>query len=303
MKTELLSHARKIVQNFLDKKHKKPPVVVVVGATASGKTWLSVALAQEFGGEILSADSRQIWREFDIGTAKATPAEMAGVPHHLLDCANADETFTLWDWKTRAEKIMAELCARGKLPIIAGGTGLYVEALLKNFQIPAFSAAERAELEARWERGEHAEIWQELKNLCPQEAEKFSPNSKLHLLRALEIARQSERKTASESQWDFLLLGIRWPRPVRTERITKRVRQMVEEGLVAEVENLLQKYSANNPAMSGIGYAEIVRHLRGEITLGEAIELIAIHTRQYAKRQDTWWRRHPEVVWLETGEN
>ncbi|MCX6807561.1 MAG: tRNA (adenosine(37)-N6)-dimethylallyltransferase MiaA [Patescibacteria group bacterium] len=295
----ILKQAQDLIRAFLRKPSKLPRVIVILGATATGKTKLSIELAKIFNGEIISADSRQVWRDFNIGTAKPAIEERQGISHHLIDIVDAGSEFTLWDWKNSAEDLISKISKSEKLPIIVGGTGLYIDALIDNFQLPAQDKILRIELEKEWEQDSGKKLLEKLQNMNPDMTDKVCAKSKFHLIRAVEIAMLNSAKKQGQRKFSALLIGLRCPREVRTNRIAERVDKMFSDGLTAEVKVLLKKYGAKNQAMTSIGYREIVSYLSGEIDLAKAREEIIRRTRQYAKRQDTWWQRRNDIVWLD----
>ncbi|MBI4098754.1 MAG: tRNA (adenosine(37)-N6)-dimethylallyltransferase MiaA, partial [Candidatus Magasanikbacteria bacterium] len=238
----------------------KPKIIVIVGPTGSGKTALALALAHACGGEIVSTDSRQIYRGMDIGTGKEIAPD---IPHHLIDIVNPDEEFTLADFLDRAKKVIADIHARGNVPIVVGGTGLYVQALVENWDIPA--VAPNAELRAELEKKSVAELQKELAAIDPEEAERLG-EGKRYLIRALEMwhatgKKPSDLKKKNEPLYDALVVGVDIPREELYQRIDARVDNMFRRGLVDEVRGLLQKYPADLPAFRTIGYREVIEEI------------------------------------------
>lgn len=287
-----------------------PKIIAIVGPTASGKTGLSLALAKKFNGEIVNADSRQVYRGMDIGTAKE-PKDAAGeeyiaggVRHHLLDIVNPDEEFTLAHYKKVAFEVIDEILSRGKLPIVVGGTGLYVRTIVNNPDIPA--VAPDLKLREKLEKmsdGERAEL---LKNLDPKTAEKIDMKNPRRVIRAIEVAMSGESfldlQNKFNPRYDVLQIGLAVEREELYKRINARVDQQIEDGLAEEVKNLARKYSWSLPAMSGIGYKQIGSYLREEAVLPEAIEMIKRDTRHYAKRQMTWFKKDERIKWVTDAE-
>ena len=285
-------------------------ILVIVGPTASGKTRMAVELAKAHNGEVVSADSMQIYRRMDIGTAKPTAEEMDGVPHHMIDVADPEEDFSVARYVELASACVDDILARGKLPIVAGGTGLYVDSLLSGRTFAAFSpeSALRKELEAELaERGGEAML-EELSRVDPEAAARLHPNDHKRIVRALEVYR-STGKTISEHnretralppRYEALTIGLNFQdRADLWARIDQRVDQMAAAGLEREVRELLSSgLSPRCTAMQAIGYKEFVAAVEGDMTWREAEELVKLRSRQYAKRQLTWFRRNPEVHWL-----
>ncbi|PJC36761.1 tRNA (adenosine(37)-N6)-dimethylallyltransferase MiaA [Candidatus Peregrinibacteria bacterium CG_4_9_14_0_2_um_filter_53_11] len=284
----------------------RPPLLVLLGPTASGKTALSVPLAQEFGAEVISADSRQVYRKMDVGTDKIMPKEQAGVPHHLLDVAEPDERFTLFEYKRAAEKATKEITERGRLPFLVGGTGLYIKALTENFDLPPEDAKLREELMAELEEVGNEALHDRLRSVDPESAELIHRNNVPYLIRALEIVKltgKPKSELKKPSPYRLLKIGITRPREELYRRINERVDRQIEEGgLVRETQELLDAgYGVDLPSMQSLGYKEIADHLIGPLTLLEARELLKQNTRHFAKRQLTWWRRASEsdVQWFD----
>lgn len=275
-------------------------VIAVVGATASGKTEYSINLAQNIGGEIISADSRLVYKGFDIGTAKPTPKEMCGIPHHMIDIVEPEFEYSAALFKDEARKKIYEIHQRGKIPIVAGGTGLYIDILLKNFVLPKIEPNK----ELRYELSSipSQDLHQKLQKLDAEAAQKISSSDKKKIIRALEIIektghRISEVCSKGAPEFDVKWIGRNFDRKILYERINKRVDSMIEKGLVEETKNLIEKHGKISNIVDTIGYREISRYLEGEITLQEAIDLLKQNTRHYAKRQLTWFRRNPEIEW------
>jgi tRNA dimethylallyltransferase len=270
------------------------PLVAIVGPTAVGKTALAIQLAQEFRGEIVSADSRQVYREMNIGTAKPTPVEQRAAPHHLIDVVNPDETFTLADYQARAYAIIDEIHARGNLPFLVGGTGLYVRAVLEGLAIPRVepNPARRAELE----REDAASLYTRLQELDPVAASKIDVRNKRRVIRALEVyeatgTRISELQTATPPAYCILRIGLTMPRERLYARINARVDAMIAQGLIAEVRGLIERgYTADLPSMSGLGYRQIVDYLQGTLSLDEAVRILKRDTRRFVHHQYAWFR-------------
>ena len=286
-------------------------VLVITGPTATGKTALGVALAKKLGGEVVSADSMQVYRRMDIGTAKVTAEEMQGVPHHMVDVADPSESFSVARYVEMASDCCEEIFARNRLPILVGGTGLYIDSLLSGRSFAERSDREndiRNELNREYDERGRTAMWSELNSVDPERAERLSPNDRKRIVRALEIYRltgktitQHDAETQSlPPRYDSLMVALDYvQRDDLYARINRRVDQMLENGLVPEVQALLDLgLNDDHTAMQAIGYKEIVQAIRGSITLKEAVEQIKQESRRYAKRQLTWLRRNPAVCWL-----
>lgn len=288
----------------------KSRVLVITGPTATGKTALSVALAKELGGEVVSADSMQLYRRMDIGTAKATPAEMQGVPHHMIDILDPAESYSVARYVADADERVQDILSRGALPIIAGGTGLYIDSLVRgiDFDDDAGSEALRSELMAEYDALGGEVMLQRLRAVDPDRAAKLHAADKKRVLRALEVftltgktITQHDLETqALPPRYDAVTIALSFKeRDDLYTRIDLRVDEMVERGLFDEVRGLLQSgVPQSATAMQAIGYKEAAMALRGEMTEDEAIELIKRESRRYSKRQLTWLRRKSDVNWI-----
>jgi len=268
-------------------------IIVVLGSTATGKSDLAVQIAKKFNGEIISSDSRQIYKKLNIGSNKITKKEQRGIKHHLLDIAEPNEEFTLYDWQKKCFQTINKILKKKKLPIIAGGTGLYISSILQNYQIPKANSQLRKELNKKSLK----ELTEKLKEVDKHSFKKIDTKNKRKVIRALEYSLSfnnsliKEQKT-TECPYEYLVLGLDMPREILYKKINKRVNQMMKIGLLREVKKINKKYKDNNyPSLSGIGYKEIIMYLNKKIDLLEAIELIKKNTRNYAKRQKTWFRR------------
>lgn len=290
----------------------RPAIVVIVGPTASGKTDLAVALAERFGGEIVNADSRQVYRGMDIGTAKPSPAVRARIPHHLVDIRNPDEPFSLHDFLVLADAAIRDICRRGRLPFVVGGTGQYVWALVEGWHAPPVAPDPelRAELAARAAREGAATLHAELAALDPAAAQSIDPRNVRRVIRALEVIHVTGRLFSAQRRragapYRTLVLGLRLSRETLYRRIDRRVEVMFASGLVDEVQRLLAAgYGCDLPALRSIGYAEVCSYLRGDRTLAEAIAQTKIATHRLARMQANWFRASdPRIHWLdaETG--
>lgn len=285
------------------------PLLVLVGPTAVGKTAYSIELAKILGGEIISGDSMQVYRGMDIGTAKITPCEMQGIPHHLLNICDPSETFNAARFKTLAVEAIDGICSRGHTPMVVGGTGLYVNGLVYDFQFHDTRQDPnlRAALEERLQKEGGQALLTELAAKDPETASRLFPADHHRIIRALEIiARTGERPSQNRDQlrryrspYRLCIIGLHVERQAMYERINQRVDEMLEAGLVEEVWGLLTNgVSPASTAMQGIGYKEIIDHIKGHITLEEAADRIRLHSRRFAKRQLTWFRRDPNIRWF-----
>ena len=286
------------------------PLVVIVGPTAAGKTALSIDLAEAAGGEIVSADSRQIYRGMDIGTAKVTAAERARVPHHLLDLVMPDQVLSLAEYQALAYAAIADIRARGRLPFLVGGTGQYVQAVVEGWSIPAVAPHPelRAELEAKAsaEGAEALHGW--LAALDPAAAARIDYRNIRRVIRALEVCLVTgqpitELQRKNPPPFDILQIGVTRPRPELYMRIDVRVDQMMAAGLLDEVRRLdAAGYAWELPAMTGLGYRQIGEHLRGEVTLDAAVTHIKQGTRRFVQQQYNWFRlTDPAIRWVDPG--
>lgn len=283
-------------------------LLVICGPTASGKTALAVALAKATGGEVVSADSMQIYRRMDIGTAKPTAEEMDGVPHHMLDVADPGEDYSVARYVADATACVEDILSRGKLPIVAGGTGLYIDNLLAGREFAAFTGQWRQKLQDRAEREGIEVLYRELEQVDPQRAAKLHLADAKRIIRALEVWHETgetitehDRRTAAlPPRYEAVRIGLTFAdRADMWERIDRRVDQMMAAGLVEEVEDLLSSGVPEScTAMQAIGYKEMVAALREGRAVAEAAEEIKLRSRQYAKRQLTWFRREPSVKWI-----
>lgn len=290
----------------------KPKVIVICGPTASGKTSLSVELAKKCNGEIISADSMQIYKDMNIGTAKVTQEEMQGIKHYMIDIVSPTERYSVAEFKVQAEKAIEEILKKGKTPIIAGGTGLYVNSLIYNIQYNDIKIDEeyRKYLEERVEKEGLQSLYEEAKNIDFEAMKSISQNDKKRILRVLEMYHQTGKtKTELEKEsrkeevkYDYKVYAINWEREELYKRINKRVDIMIEQGLIKEVENILKKYDKFPTAMQGLGYKEVVEYLDKKITKEEMIEKIKMETRRYAKRQITWFKKIENVKWIQGNE-
>lgn len=286
----------------------KIPVAAVVGPTASGKSRLAVELALRFGGEVISADSMQIYREMSIGTARPTPEEMRGVPHHLIGTVPLSRPFSVADFVAAASEKIREVDARGRLPVVAGGTGLYVRSLLQNITFSEHDGdpALREALRRRAEREGVLPLMEELARFDPESARRIHPNNIPRVIRAIEIYRTSgitmteqlKRSRAVPSPYRSCVIGLDYQnRRTLYDRIDRRVDDMIKSGLPEEAKRIFEADGAQT-ARQAIGYKELFPYFQGNCTLDEAVEKIKRETRRYAKRQLTWFRRDGEIRWI-----
>lgn len=286
----------------------KPLVVVIVGPTASGKTRLSIELAKRFGGEIVSADSMQIYRRMDIGTAKPTEEERAGIPHHLMDFLDPTEEYALKQYLEDADRCVQEILSRGKLPILVGGTGLYVSSFMQNLTLSEEPVDEeyRALLEDDYERLGGEEMLSRLSEIDPELASRLFPKDKKRIIRGLEVyhntgitqTEQNRKAMETESPYEFLCFGLTADdRAFLYERIDRRVLEMMDGGLLEEVQSL-DLQNCSRTARQAIGYRQFEDYFKGEGTLEDAVARIQKESRNYAKRQLTWFRRDKRIHWF-----
>ncbi|MDH3975843.1 MAG: tRNA (adenosine(37)-N6)-dimethylallyltransferase MiaA [Deltaproteobacteria bacterium] len=285
----------------------RPALICIVGPTASGKSAVAVELAKSLDAEVVSADSMQVYRYLDIGTAKPSPPEMKHVPHHMIDAVNPDEDFTVSDYREMAAGIIDDIHKRGKRVIIAGGTGLYVRALIKGLvDTPEADKRLREELEEAAEKKGPLSLYRKLEEIDAEAARGIHPNNRVRVIRALEVAMLSGRKISdfqrshrfSEKAYPFLMLGIDVERDELYRRIESRVETMVENGFEREVRRLLDRgYSRDLKPMRAVGYKEMCAHIIDGVPFERTVELIKRDSRRYAKRQLTWFRKE-EVQWL-----
>ena len=285
-------------------------LLVITGPTAAGKTGLGILLAQALEGEVVSADSMQVYRGLDIGTAKPTAREMAGVPHHMLDAAEAGESYSVARYVAEAAACADDILARGKLPILVGGTGLYIDSLLsgRHFAEPPGATQLRAELSARYDSAGGEVLWRELQTIDPAAAGRLHHNDKKRVLRAIEVYRLTGRTITAHNQETretpprYAALKIALTARNRADlyaRIDSRVDAMIEAGLVEEVTRLLEAgLSPESTAMQAIGYKEIARVVCAGVSLADAVEAIKRESRRYAKRQLSWLRRDESIRWI-----
>jgi len=284
------------------------PLLVIAGPTASGKTALAIEIAKKIGGEVVSADSMQVYKDMNIGTAKPDEEEMAGIPHHLLDVVSPDTNFSLAQFAVLAHEAIRDIHARGKVPILAGGTGLYIDTVTENRPLSenAFDPRVREELQAAWEVQGGEAMFATLTRLDPAAAARLHPNEKRRILRALEIyyttgeTKSAHCKKKSEKIYDYFVFALELPREILYNRINRRVDVMLEAGLLEEVRSVYATLRGKQrTALQGVGYKELIWFLEGRATYEEAVELLKRNTRRLAKRQMTWFRANPNIIWLD----
>lgn len=278
-------------------------IIVICGATATGKSGLAIALAQRLETVILSADSRQVYREFDIGTAKPTPEERRQIPHYLIDICDPTETLTLADYQDRANRLIANPPVADVPLLLVGGTGLYIKAIARGLKIPR--VAPQPELRSQLQNLGQSQAYAMLRQVDRAAAEKIHFNDAVRTLRALEVYYVtghpiSEQQGENPPDYPILQLGLTCEDPDSlTRRIRQRTEAMIEMGFVAEVEQLCDRYGKDLPLLQTLGYQEITQYLAGDISLETAKDLTVLHTRQFAKRQRTWFRAYPEIKWFD----
>jgi len=289
----------------------KKPLLAIVGPTAVGKTALSLQLARDFDIEIISADSRQIYRYLDIGTAKPTPQEQAVAPHHLLNVVDPDEVLTLAQFQERAYAIIEAVQQRGRLPVLVGGTGQWVRAVVEGWSIPRVppDPALRAQLEAQAQANGHAWLHHQLAAVDPQAAQKIDSRNVRRVIRALEVYKKTgipitEHQRKKAPPYHILQIGLTMERELLYQRIDQRVDKMMELGLLQEVNNLVEAgYGWDKPAMLGLGYRQIGQYVQGQASLDEAVALIKKETRRFVRQQYNWFRLDDERIhWFDIGD-
>ncbi|MFI9032742.1 tRNA (adenosine(37)-N6)-dimethylallyltransferase MiaA [Staphylococcus pasteuri] len=289
----------------------KPFLIVIVGPTASGKTELSIELAKRCNGEIISGDSMQVYKQMDIGTAKVTKEEMDGIPHHLIDILNPDESFSAYAFKERAEACIKDITNRGKTPIVAGGTGLYIQSLLYNYQFEDETVSDEKMNEVNTKLKEleqlnNIDLHDYLNTFDPESSSNIHPNNRKRVLRAIEYYLKTKkllsyRKKVQQftENYDTLLLGIEMSRETLYKKINKRVDIMLSHGLFKEVQYLVEQGYESSQSMQAIGYKELIPVIKGNMDKETAIEKLKQNSRKYAKRQLTWFKNKMNVHWLD----
>ena len=279
-----------------------PKLIVILGPTASGKSSLAIKLAAKFKGEIMNADSRQVYREMNIGTGK-TDSFSSKIPHHLLDVVSPDKPFSLAQYQRLAFRAIDDVLRREKVPIICGGTGLYIRAIVDNLDIPRVKP--NIKLRQKLEKQTIAKLFSQLIKLDPKTAKIIDQYNKRRLVRALEVVLTKQTsftdlQKTKKPRYEVLQIGIKTDRVILRQRIEKRFNQMIKNGLIDETKKLLKKYPINLPSMSGIGYLEISQYLAGEIPFQEAVNRAVARTYQYSKRQMTWFKKDERIKWIDS---
>ena len=275
---------------------RKNKVIAVVGPTASGKTAFAVDLAEKIGGEIISADSRLVYKGFDIGTAKPTLDERREIPHYMIDIAEPEVDYSAGLYVHEAKRIIEDIQSRGKVPIIAGGTGLYINILLMNYDLPKVEP----DYELREALKREEDLPAILAELDPETAQLIDKNDRKKLIRAIEIVKTTGKpiqRRKNNPEYEIEWIGLNYPRDVLYDRINRRVDLMFETGLIDETKNLLQKHGRIPNLLYTIGYQEVIQYLDGVLTIDEAVDKLKQNTRRYAKRQLTWFRKNPAINW------
>lgn len=282
-------------------------VLAIVGPTASGKTALSLELAERFGGEIINGDSMQVYRQMSIGTAKIEPHEMSGIPHHLLDIKEPDESFSVAEYQRLVREKIEEIKSRGNLPIIVGGSGLYVQAVLFDYRFAEEQADEALRAALQAELAEHGPVHMHTQLLQLDPEADIHPNNTRRVLRAIEIIKsghgRSERNLALSPMYNEVIIGLDMPRDILYDRINRRVDLMVEKGLLDEVRMLREQGIRDVQSIRAIGYKEIYAYLDGVVEWEKAIELLKQNSRKYAKRQFTYFRNRLPIFWIDALED
>lgn len=284
-------------------------IIVIVGPTAVGKTYVSVELAKKLGTEIISADSMQIYKGMDVGTAKIKDEEKQGIVHHMIDLISPDENYSVSNFKTEAEKNIDYIISSGKIPVIVGGSGLYVNSLIYDLDFSNAKSNDKLRDYYTYYHQEHGEdaLYEKLKKIDPESAEKIHKNNVKRVIRALEVYDLTGKKFSQmntdirkkSSKYDFILIGLSMDRKTLYERINQRVDKMIDDGLVEEVKSLLDKgFEKKLISMQAIGYKEIIEFLEGNITFEEAVNILKRNTRHFAKRQFTWFLKDENVKWF-----
>ncbi|NSW82499.1 MAG: tRNA (adenosine(37)-N6)-dimethylallyltransferase MiaA [Syntrophothermus sp.] len=291
----------------MSSENKKEPLLVITGPTATGKSEVGVLVAEKLGGEIISADSMLIYRGMDIGTAKPTNADRRGIPHHMIDIVEPDQDYNVALYREQAMAVIKKVLERGNLPIVVGGTGLYIEALIRNYSFGGAGTDKTLRKKLQKEAAESPFLLhQRLAKIDPATASQLHPANTRRVIRALEVyyltgkpISNFKRLDEPDPPFNLLMFGLTMEREALYRRIEKRVDRMIAMGLIEEVQNLLQRgFSPGLNSMRGLGYKEMISYLNGTLSLEEAVEVLKRNTRRFAKRQMTWFRRYKEIRWL-----
>ena len=278
----------------------KPKVVAILGPTGVGKSKMGIEIAQKFNGEIISADSVQIYKEFDIGSAKIKSSETCGIKHYAIDIVSPNENFSAFDFVNYSKSRINQILEKGKTPIIVGGTALYIKALFENYNLGGEKDVKlRAELENELKELGLEFLVNKLKNLAPEKAKEIDLKNPVRVIRAIEIALSNNVKTKSESEYDYKIFALNRNREVLYNKINERVEEMFSQGLEDEVKTLFNKYGEGVQPFKAIGYKEFIPFFKGEYTLEKVKELIKQHSRNYAKRQLTFIRGMKDCIWID----
>ncbi|SFK28775.1 tRNA dimethylallyltransferase [Halobacillus dabanensis] len=286
----------------------KPLVIAIVGPTAVGKSKLGVEIAKRFDGEVISGDSMQVYRTMDIGTAKVSDQEAGGIPHHMIDIKNPDESFSVAEFQEKVQHLIKEISSRDKVPILVGGTGLYIQATLYdfNFSEQKKDPAVVERLEREMVKKGRLYMYERLQSIDPEQAKRVHPNNERRVIRALElyettgqVMSEYHEDQSEESPFRPILIGLEMERELLYERINRRVDGMIEEGLVDEVKRLYNQGFKDEQSMKAIGYKELIPYLEGYCEWNEAVELLKRNSRRYAKRQYTYFKNKMDVQWYE----
>lgn len=275
-------------------------VLVIVGPTAIGKSSLAIELAKAFNGEIINGDSVSVYKELNIGSAKTLPEEQQGIPHHLIDYIDVEDNYDVSKFQFDARKAIEEISKKGKLPIVVGGTGLYIKALLEDYDF-----SQENKKENNYDQYTNEQLHAMLENVDKKSSEAIHPNNRKRVIRALEIASSGKTKSEIEENqthtllYDAKIIGLTMDRDRLKERIDRRVDQMIQLGLVNEVSTLFEKYSFDCHCFSAIGYKEFIGYYKNDLDLNECVEQVKTHTRQFAKRQYTWFNHQMKITWYD----
>ncbi|MFH1181126.1 MAG: tRNA (adenosine(37)-N6)-dimethylallyltransferase MiaA [bacterium] len=283
-----------------------PKLIVILGPTASGKTELAIRLAEKFSGEVVSADSRQVYKGMNIGTAKPGKKDMETIKHYLIDIKNPNQLYTAWQYKKDAIKAINKIIQKGKVPFLVGGTGLYLKSVIDNLEIPQVKPdfKLRKKLELKIKKQGLRSLYDELIEIDPEAAYIVDPQNPRRIIRALEVAIKtkkpfSQQRKKGKPLFNPLIIGREPSKEKLIEKIEKRTDKMMEDGLMKEVKKLVRLYGKNLPAFDAIGYKEIIDYLTKKISLAEAVERIKKNTRHFAKRQMTWFKKDKRIKWIE----